>query len=45
MKHKHCLKSFEKIQIFTETGDTQSLHVQPNFDPLFSPEDGQNRKK
>ena len=35
MKHEHCLKSFGKIQIFTETGDTQSLYVQPNFDPLF----------
>ena len=32
--HKQCLKNFWKIQIFTETGDTQSLQVWSNFDPL-----------
>ena len=31
--------------IFTETGDTQSLHVLDNFEPNLSPEDDRNRGK
>ena len=34
-----------KIQIFTGTRRTQTLHFSFNFNPPFLPEDGQNWKK
>ena len=38
-------KNFLKTQVFTETGDTQSLHFWSNFGPFFpSEEDGQIKK-
>ena len=44
-EQKYCFKNLWKTQIFTEMGDTQSLHFWSNFDPFFPPEDGQNKKK
>ena len=39
---KQYVKKFWRTQIFTETGDTQSLHFWSNFGPFFPPEeDGQ----
>ena len=32
---KTSLRIFEKLKIFTETGDTQSLHFWSNFGPFF----------
>ena len=39
------IKNLWKIQIFTEMGDTQSLHFWSNFDPQFLLEEGRNREK
>ena len=45
-KQKQCFKNIGKTQIFTETGDTQSLYFWSNFDPFFPPkEDDQIIKK
>ena len=43
-KKNGIFKNLRKIQIFTETGDTQSLLFWSDADTLFHPEDGKNKK-
>ena len=43
-KKKGIFKNLRKIQIFTETGDTQSLLFWSGVDTLLLPEEGKNKK-